>query len=73
MLSMECSVLWCRDLDTMTEWAKRLKAFEMWIWTRMERVKWTDKIKNAVVIERVEEGRIMLELIKKRKRTWLGH
>ena len=39
----------------------------------MERVKWTDKIKNEVVLERVEEGRIMLELIKKRKRNWLGH
>ena len=39
----------------------------------MERVKWTDKIKNAVVLERVEEGRIMLELIRKRKINWLGH
>ena len=39
----------------------------------MERVKWTDKIKNAVVLERVGEGRVMLELIKKRKRNWLGH
>ena len=29
--------------------------------------------KKAVVIERVGEGRIMLELIKKRKRNWLGH
>ena len=28
-----------------------------------------DKIKNAVVLERVGEGRIMLELIKKRKRN----
>ena len=35
--------------------------------------KWTDKIKNAVVLERVGEGRIMLELIRKRKRNWLGH
>ena len=49
------------------------KAFEMWIWRRMERVKWTDKMKNAVVLGRVGEGRIMLELIKKRKRNWLGH
>ena len=32
-----------------------------------------DKIKYAVVLERVGEGRIMLELIKKRKRNWLGH
>ena len=39
----------------------------------MEHVKWTDKIKNAVVLEIVEEGRIVLELIKKRKRNWLGH
>ena len=39
----------------------------------MERVKWTDKIKNAVVLERVAEGRTMLELIKKRKTNWLGH
>ena len=29
--------------------------------------------KNAVVLERVAEGRIMLELIRKRKRNWLGH
>ena len=35
----------------------------------MERVKWTDQIKNAVVLERVGEGRIMLELIRKRKRN----
>ena len=39
----------------------------------MCRVKWTDKIKNAVVLESVGEGRIMLELIRKRKRNWLGH
>ena len=29
--------------------------------------------KNAVVLKRVGEGRIMLELIKKRIRNWLGH
>ena len=38
----------------------------------MEHVKWTDKIKNSVVLQRVGEGRIMLELIKKRKGNWLG-
>ena len=38
-----------------------------------ECVKWTDKIKNAVVLERVEEGRTMLELIKKRKINFLSH
>ena len=39
----------------------------------MEDAKWTDKIINAVVLERVGEGRIMLKLIRKRKRNWLGH
>ena len=39
----------------------------------MESVKWTDKIKNAVLLERVGEERIMLKLIWKRKRNWLGH
>ena len=32
----------------------------------MELEKWTDKIKNAVVLQIVGEGRIMLELVKKR-------
>ena len=30
-------------------------------------------MKNAVKLERVGEGRIMLELIRKRKINWLGH
>ncbi|KAJ4447872.1 hypothetical protein ANN_09881 [Periplaneta americana] len=45
----------------------------MWIWRRMERVKWTDRIRNEAVLERVDEERMMLKLIKKRKRNWLGH
>ena len=32
---------------------KKNEAFEMWVWRRMERVKRTDKIKNAVVLEKV--------------------
>ena len=74
-LCVECSIVWCRDLDATTRRneQKRLEAFEMWIWRSIERVKWTDKIKNAVVLERVVEGIIMLKLIKKRKINWLGH
>ncbi|KAJ4439057.1 hypothetical protein ANN_15013 [Periplaneta americana] len=52
---------------------KRLKAFEMWIWRRMERVKCTDRTRNEAVLERVGEERMMLKLIGKRKRNWLGH
>ena len=45
----------------------------MWIWRRMEHVKWTDKIKNPAALGRTEEVGIMLELIKNMKRNWLGH
>ena len=66
---MYCAETWTQRRNE----RKGHEAFEMWIWRRMERVKWTDKIKNAVVLERVGEGRIMLELIKKRKINWLVH
>ena len=45
----------------------------MWIWRSMERRKLTDKIKNAIVLERMGEGRILLELIKKKERNWMGN
>ena len=45
----------------------------MWIWRKMERVEWRDNIKNAIMLERVGEGRLMLELKKKRERNCLGH
>ncbi|KAJ4429906.1 hypothetical protein ANN_22110 [Periplaneta americana] len=61
------------SLKVMEREEKRLEAFEMWIWRRMERMKWTDRIRKEAVLERVDEERIMLKLIRKRKRNWLGH
>ncbi|KAJ4446540.1 hypothetical protein ANN_13236 [Periplaneta americana] len=52
---------------------KRIEAFEIWIKRRMERVKWTDRIRKEAVLERVYEERMMLQLIRKRKRNWLDH
>ena len=47
---------------------KRIEAFEMWMWKRTVRVKWTDRIRNKVVFEKVGEERMMLKLIRKRKK-----
>ncbi|KAJ4442302.1 hypothetical protein ANN_12170 [Periplaneta americana] len=44
---------------------KRLEEFELWMWRRMERVKWTDRIRNQSVLETVGKERIMLKLIRK--------
>src|SRR6266576_3387015 len=52
---------------------KRIEAFEMWVWRRMEKIKWVDKVTNAVVLQRVEEDRSLLKVIRERKRRWLGH
>ncbi|KAJ4433769.1 hypothetical protein ANN_16081 [Periplaneta americana] len=52
---------------------KRLEAFEMWLRRRIESLKWTDRIRNEAVLERAGEERMMLKLIRKSKRNWLGH
>lgn len=39
----------------------------------MERVKWTDKVRNQEVLERVGEEKQILKVIKERKRNWLGY
>lgn len=52
---------------------RRLEAFEMWTWRRMEGIKWEDKVRNEEVLCRVGEEREILKVIRKRKRNWLGH
>ncbi|KAJ4444946.1 hypothetical protein ANN_06745 [Periplaneta americana] len=52
---------------------KRIEVFEMWIWRRMEHVKGIGRIRNEAVLERASEEGMMLKLIRKMKRNWLGH
>jgi len=49
----------------------RLEAFEMWVWRRLVKVKWTDKNTNAEVL--VKEKKSLLAEIRKRKMRWIGH
>ena len=39
---------------------RRLEAFEMWIWRRMEKISWLDKVTNKEVLRRVDEDRQIL-------------
>ncbi|KAI5738261.1 hypothetical protein M8J77_004739 [Diaphorina citri] len=52
---------------------KYLESFEMWLWRRMEGVKWTDKVRNEEVLKRMGEKRTLMGAIRKRKTSWLGH
>ena len=49
----------------------RLRAFEMWIWRRMERISWEDKKKNEEVLDAME--RSLVEAVVKRKKNWIWH
>ncbi|KAJ4441605.1 hypothetical protein ANN_11461 [Periplaneta americana] len=42
----------------------------MWIWRRMKRMKWAERIRNEAVLQRMDEERMMVKLIRKRKRNW---
>jgi len=46
---------------------KHLESFEMWCWRRMEKIRWTDHVRNEDVLLRVKEQRNILHKISKRK------
>jgi hypothetical protein len=50
-----------------------LESFEMWCWRRMEKISWTDHVRNEDVLLRVKEQRNILHEIRKRKANWIGH
>ena len=52
---------------------KHLESFEMWCWRRMEKISWTDHMRNEDVLLRVKEQRNILHEIRKRKANWIGH
>jgi hypothetical protein len=52
---------------------KHLESFEMWCWRRMEKISWTDHVRNEDVLLRVKEQRNILHEIRKRKANWIGH
>jgi hypothetical protein len=51
---------------------KHLASFEMWCWRRMEKISWTDHVRNEEVLLRVKEHRNILHEIRKRKANWIG-
>ena len=46
---------------------KHMEGFETWCWRRMEKISWTDHVRNEEVLLRVKEQRNILHEIRKRK------
>lgn len=52
---------------------RAINAFEVWCWRRMLRVKWTDRVTNEEVFQRAEEERCLMNILKDRRHSWIGH
>jgi hypothetical protein len=49
---------------------KQLESFEMWCWRRMEKISWTDHVRNEDVLLGVKKQRNILHEIRKWKVTF---
>jgi len=52
---------------------KHLESFEMWCWRRIEKIIYTNHVRNEEVLLRVKEQRNILHEISKWKANWFGH
>jgi hypothetical protein len=62
--------------ETWTLWKvgqKCLESFEMCCWRRMEKISWTDRVRNEEVLHGVKEERNILHTVKRRNANWIGH
>jgi hypothetical protein len=71
--------IWCIALCGAEAWTLRkadqkyLESFEMWCWRRMEKISWTNRVRNEEVLHRVKEERIIPHTVKGRKAKWICH
>ena len=54
-----------------TEDIRRIEAFKMWVWRRMEKVSWVERKTNEDVLIMVDEKRELLDRITKTKKRWI--
>ena len=52
---------------------RRLEAFEMWVWRKMEKISLGDLKTNDVALQVVQEGRSLKDVIWRRKTNWIGY
>ena len=52
---------------------KYLESFEMWCWRKIKEIKWSEKVTNEQVLDRIGEKRTLINNILLRKANWIGH
>jgi hypothetical protein len=51
---------------------RKTSSLEMWCWRRLEKIRWTDHVRNEDVLLSVNEQRNILYEIRKPKANWIG-
>ena len=46
---------------------------EMWCWRRMEKINWTDRVRNEEVLHRAKKKRNIIHRVKRRNSNSIGH
>ena len=52
---------------------KRVEAFEMWLYRRLAKISWKDKVRNEDVLTRLGVQRELLPTLQTNKLTYFGH
>uniref|UniRef100_A0A8D9EQ38 Craniofacial development protein 2 n=1 Tax=Cacopsylla melanoneura TaxID=428564 RepID=A0A8D9EQ38_9HEMI len=60
---------WTLTKDT----SNRLEAFELWLYRRILKISWTQKVTNVTVLQRMKKTKELLNTVKCRKLQYLGH
>ena len=63
--------IYSKDQSVATE--AKLEAFEMWLYRRMLRVSWTQRVTNEEILRRMGKAKEVLATVKRRKLQYLGH
>ena len=60
------------NAETWTLRKVELESSEMWCWRRMEKIIWTDCVRNEKVLHRVKKEKNILHTVKRRKANWIS-
>jgi hypothetical protein len=69
---LDCSLYGAETWTLRAVDLKQLESFEMWCWRRMEKIGWTENVRNEEVLLTIKEQRNILHQISKEKANWIG-
>ena len=63
----------CEAWNVNKEMERKIEAMEMWLYRRMLRIPWTDRVTNEAVLHRAGADREMMRMMRQRQLRFLGH